>query len=59
MKHQTISFIKSGIRIAGYVAICVVGWMLSPFVFSKYIEAAGLLLIASEIVGIVEEIGHD
>ncbi len=59
LKHQTISFIKSVIRIAGYVAICIVGWHLDAFEFAKYIEAAGLLLIASEVVGILEEIGHE
>ena len=43
-KHQTVSFIKSFIRIAGYV------WL--PF----DIFVAGFLLIISEIVGIYEEL---
>ena len=43
-KHQIVSFIKSFIRIAGYV------WL--PF----NIFVAGLLLIISEIVGIYEEL---
>jgi len=42
-KHQKISFLKSGIRIFGYVCLF----------FS--IEAAASFLIASEIVGIYEE----
>jgi hypothetical protein len=47
MKHQTISFIKSGIRIVGYAALIV------------SIPAATILLLLSEAVGIVEEIGHE
>ena len=42
--HRIISFIKSGIRIVGYFAI--------PF----NIPAAVSLLVASEVVGIVEEL---
>jgi hypothetical protein len=42
-KHKIISFIKSGIRIAGYILI--------PF----NLDIAALVLIFSEIVGIVEE----
>ena len=47
MKHQTISFIKSGIRLIGYVLI--------PF----SLEGAALTLFMSELIGIVEEIGHE
>jgi hypothetical protein len=47
MRHQTISFIKSAIRIIGYIALPI------------SIIAAAMLLILSEIVGVVEEIGHD
>jgi len=43
-KHQSISFIKSGIRIAGYILI--------PF----SLVAATLVLILSEIIGIIEEL---
>ena len=43
-KHQLVSFLKSGIRIAGYVALF----------FS--IETAAVLLIVSELVGIYEEL---
>ena len=42
--HQQISFIKSGLRIAGYIAI--------PFT----IEIAVVLLVISEVVGIIEEL---
>ena len=43
-KHQTISFIKSGIRIVGYIII--------PF---NLIAAAGVLIL-SELIGIYEEL---
>ena len=43
-KHQQISFIKSGIRILGYIFI--------PF----NIDVAVKLLIVSEVVGIAEEL---
>ena len=42
--HQIVSFIKSGIRIVGYVMI--------PF---NLVIAAGLLVL-SEVVGIIEEL---
>lgn len=47
MRHQTISFIKSAIRMIGY-------GMLPWSIFY-----AALILIASEVVGCVEEIGHE
>jgi hypothetical protein len=43
-KHQIISFIKSGIRIAGY-----------GFLFFSVPIAAGVLIL-SEIIGIIEEL---
>jgi len=43
-KHQQISFLKSGIRIIGYVFLPI------------HIPSAAILLIASEIVGIIEEL---
>ena len=43
-KHQIVSFIKSGIRILGYAFI--------PF----NLVASAILLILSEIVGIIEEL---
>ena len=42
--HRRISFIKSGIRIAGYVLI--------PF----NLIAATVVLVISEVVGIIEEL---
>lgn len=47
MKHQTISFSKSVVRILGYIII--------PF----HLPLAAGILIASELVGILEEIGHE
>jgi hypothetical protein len=43
-KHQLISFIKSGVRIAGYGLI--------PF----SLVAATVVLIFSELIGIIEEL---
>jgi hypothetical protein len=43
-RHQQISFIKSGVRILGYLCI--------PF----SISVAVTLLVVSEVVGIVEEL---
>ena len=43
-KHQVVSFIKSAIRIGGYCFL--------PF----NLEIAAIVLILSEIVGIVEEL---
>lgn len=43
-KHQVVSFIKSGIRLFGYI--------LLPF----NIGAAAVVLVLSEIVGIIEEL---
>jgi hypothetical protein len=48
MTHQTISFIKSGIRILGYLLIC------SP----HPLWIAGVILVVSEAIGIWEEIGQ-
>mgnify|MGYP001169080157 FL=1 len=42
--HQTISFVKSGVRIIGYLAIPFsLGW-------------ATALLVLSEVIGIIEEL---
>lgn len=49
-KHQQISFIKSGIRIFGYLLLFGI-----PFAIEFAIWAA-LILIVSEIVGVVEEL---
>ena len=42
-KHQQISFLKSGIRIVGYIFLPI------------DIASAAVLLIISEIIGIIEE----
>ncbi len=46
MTHQQISFVKSAIRIIGYGLI--------PF----HLFAAATVLVVSEIIGILEEVGH-
>jgi len=46
--HTKISYIKSGLRLAGYGVL----WALYP-----ELALVSLLLIAAEILGIVEEIG--
>lgn len=51
MSHQTISFIKSGVRIVGYLA-------LVPFSFGLLVLPAALLVV-SELIGVLEEIGQD
>ena len=43
-KHQIVSFIKSGIRIFGYILIPI------------NLLAAAIVLIVSEVIGIVEEL---
>lgn len=43
-KHQIVSFIKSGIRILGYIAL--------PF----HLPIAAGILVLSEIIGIIEEL---
>lgn len=48
-QHTVISYIKSTIRIAGYIAIA----FAAPELLS-----ASVLLVASEVVGIIEEIGQ-
>jgi hypothetical protein len=46
LSHQTISFVKSGVRLLGYV-------LLPADLF-----IAGCVLFLSEVIGVVEEIGH-
>lgn len=51
-KHQFISFVKSGFRIAAGLALAGGGWLeMNP-----YILYAGVLLIVAELLGIVEEL---
>lgn len=47
MRHQTISFIKSGVRIVGYILLGI-----------DMATAVGFL-ISSEMIGIFEELGHE
>jgi hypothetical protein len=50
--HTSVSMIKSGFRIAAGLALAGGGWLeMNP-----YIQAAGLLLILAEILGIAEEL---
>jgi hypothetical protein len=50
--HAKISYVKSGVRILGYLFMGGVGHQHPCLVL-----AAGLLIVA-EIIGIVEEIGY-
>ncbi len=50
-EHAKISYLKSGIRIAGY--LCFFGVSRHPAIFF-----AAVFLIGAEIVGIIEEIGY-
>ena len=52
MSHKTISFIKSAIRIIGYFAL-IVAFPTNPDMF-----IAGCILILSEVIGIIEEVGE-
>lgn len=47
MRHQTISFIKSAVRIIGYALLIESIWL------------AAAVLVASEFIGIWEEVGHE
>lgn len=50
-RHQTISFVKSALRVLGYMSL------FGPAPLHLWI--ASVFLIVAEAVGIVEEIGHD
>lgn len=52
MSHKTLSFLKSGIRIIGYFSL----WLAFPAIPEVF--GASMILILSEIVGIVEEVGE-
>ena len=50
--HQSISFIKSGFRIAAGLGLAGGGWLeMNP-----YILYACVLLVVAELLGIVEEL---
>jgi hypothetical protein len=44
--HTKMSFIKSGMRISGYLSLLLLGMMMLP---------ATIILIVAEVLGIVEE----
>lgn len=51
-KHKIVSFAKSAVRIAAGLALAGGGWLeMNP-----YIMYAGVLLVAAEVLGIVEEL---
>lgn len=50
--HTSVSMIKSGVRIAAGLALAGAGWLeMNP-----YLQAAGVLLIVAEVLGIAEEL---
>jgi hypothetical protein len=50
--HTSVSMIKSGVRIAAGLALAGGGWLeMNP-----YLQAAGILLVVAEILGIAEEL---
>ena len=52
LTHTSVSMVKSGFRIAAGLALAGGGWLeMNP-----YIQAAGLLLVLAEILGIAEEL---
>ena len=53
MTHREISFIKSWVRIAGYIALMVAGWKLGDH--WRHFLYAGVILIVAEYLGIKEE----
>jgi hypothetical protein len=53
-EHQAISFIKSTVRILGYVIGAGAAWGLDYVWFFW----AFVVLVASEIIGVIEEVGE-
>ena len=50
--HTSVSMIKSGVRIAAGLALAGGGWLeMNP-----YLQAAGILLVVAEVLGIAEEL---
>ena len=52
--HKKISFFKSGIRILGYV----IGAIASVHSHDMFMHWAFVILVASEVIGIIEELGE-
>lgn len=52
LTHTSVSMVKSGFRIAAGLALAGGGWLeMNP-----YLQAAGLLIVLAEILGIIEEL---
>ena len=50
--HTSVSMVKSGFRIVAGLALAGGGWLeMNP-----YIQAAGLILVLAEVLGIAEEL---
>jgi hypothetical protein len=52
--HFYVSLVKSAVRIAAGIALMIGGWYLEEW--GTWIMASGGLLIAAEVLGIVEEL---
>lgn len=57
MSHQTISFVKSGIRILGYISFGAIMFVPVTHMEPLWYASAGFL-VASELIGIYEEVGE-
>ena len=55
-KHFYISLVKSGVRMASGAALMIGGYYLGPSDWGFYIIIAGALLIAAEVLGVLEEL---
>jgi hypothetical protein len=52
IKHKLISFVKSAVRIVAGLAVAGGGWLeMNP-----YLMYGGLIFVAAEVLGIVEEL---
>jgi hypothetical protein len=60
MKHQTISFVKSGLRLLGYAIVSAAAWegVTIEWVLTTWFTGWGLIALA-EVVGIWEEFGQE
>jgi len=59
MRHQHISFVKSGLRILGFGMILTILPYGNPDTVLPLFFGGIALQIVAEIIGIVEEIGHE
>lgn len=59
MSHQAISFVKSAIRILGYVMLLAASLDYTNLEWvGAWTTTAAIILVVSEVVGICEEIGY-